>query len=257
MKRIAFFDSGIGGLSVLKEAIQRLPHADYMYYADTDNAPYGIKSRDEVHRLIVRAVDFLAQFELDALVMACNTATSVSAATLRQQYDFPIIGMEPAVKPASQHHQNHKKIAVTATSLTLSEKKLSDLISQLNIAECVDKIDLDKLVVFAERFDFSSDAVREYLHQQLADVSAETHHAIVLGCTHFVFYKELIQAQLGSAVQVIDGNRGTINHLARVLALPIDETGEHQRALRVFSSGREVLGEQRQQIMQLIWCQTE
>ncbi|PID62991.1 MAG: glutamate racemase [Gammaproteobacteria bacterium] len=232
--KIAFFDSGIGGLSVLKTALATLPTADYIYYADSDNAPYGIKSPTQVRQLSERAVAFLADLHIDALVVACNTATAVAGERLRARYDFPIIGMEPAVKPATLH-QTGKQIAVTATSLTLGEKKLGNLISALQIGEQIDKIDLDRLVVFAERFEFDSPAVRAYLANQLANVSAASHDVLVLGCTHFVFYKALIQAQVGAGVKVIDGNQGTVNHLLNSLNATAQPTSAG--TVRFYASG--------------------
>ncbi len=214
--RIAFFDSGIGGLSVLKEALQVLPNAEYVYYADTANAPYGVKSQAQVRQLSEQAAAFLIALQIDALVIACNTATSVAGEALRQRYDLPIIGIEPAVKPATQH-QTGKQIAVTATSLTLAEKKLGNLIASLQLTDCIDKIDLDELVIFAERFEFDSPAVRDYLRRQLAGVSDKSHDALVLGCTHFIFFKSLIQEIVGEQVAVIDGNRGTVRHLLNSL----------------------------------------
>ena len=99
LMNIGFFDSGIGGLSVLREALAVLPNENYLYYADTDNTPYGTKTRNEV-KLAFKAVEFLTSRRIKALVIACNAATSASVEDLRKKYDFPIIGMEPAVKPA-------------------------------------------------------------------------------------------------------------------------------------------------------------
>ena len=120
--KIAFFDSGVGGLSVLQTAIQVLPPQQYIYFADSVNAPYGTKSKKEIKKLMFEAVDFLQTKNINALVVACNTATSAAIKDLRKQYDFPIIGMEPAVKPAIEKSKK-KKIVLFATELTLKEKK--------------------------------------------------------------------------------------------------------------------------------------
>lgn len=98
--RIAFFDSGIGGLTVLKQALAALPNEEYLYFADTRNVPYGLKPKDQVQSHILAAAEFLFKQDIQALVVACNTATSVAISGLRQRYAIPIIGMEPAVKPA-------------------------------------------------------------------------------------------------------------------------------------------------------------
>src|SRR5437764_129738 len=97
---IGIFDSGIGGLTVLQKAIQALPAENFIYYADTVHVPYGSKSKEEVRKYILEAASFLDAVGIKALVLACNTATSITVNELRTQYAFPVIGMEPAVKPA-------------------------------------------------------------------------------------------------------------------------------------------------------------
>ena len=104
--RIAIFDSGIGGITVLAEALKQLPQEDYVYYADTLHVPYGEKTKQQVRNYIFKAVDFLAGTGIKALVVACNTATSIAVNDLRQRHSFPVIGMEPAVKPAVQRRQS-------------------------------------------------------------------------------------------------------------------------------------------------------
>ena len=121
--KIGFYDSGIGGLSVLQTAMEMLPNEEFIYYADTDHVPYGEKSNDEILAFARRAVDFLIAKDAKAIVIACNTATSVAAKYLRAVHTLPIIGMEPAVKPAVEE-KNHKRILVSATPVTIREKKL-------------------------------------------------------------------------------------------------------------------------------------
>ena len=123
--KIGFFDSGIGGLTVLSEALKRLPHHEYLYYADTEHAPYGKRPKEEVLMYVLEAVDFLVQQGAQMIVIACNTATSIAITTLREKYDIPIIGMEPAVKPAIECvSDGSKRVLVTATPLTLKEEKM-------------------------------------------------------------------------------------------------------------------------------------
>lgn len=107
--RIGFFDSGIGGMTVLHQALQLLPNDDYIFYADTLHVPYGEKTKEEVRKYIFDAVDFMANQGIKALVIACNTATSIAVDDLRQKYDFPILGIEPAVKPAVQSCEKKEK----------------------------------------------------------------------------------------------------------------------------------------------------
>lgn len=215
--RIAFFDSGIGGLTVLKRAMREIPNHDFIYYADTKNVPYGVKPREEVRKHIFEAVDFISRQDVQALVVACNTATSVAIADLRSEYDFHILGMEPAVKPAII--RNHgKKILVVATSLTLREDKLETLIDSLDNHNKTVKMEMDALVRFAESFDFDSAEVKAYLQKKLSRLALENFETIVLGCTHFIYYREMIQDLVGSGIEIIDGNAGTVNNLKRVLS---------------------------------------
>lgn len=237
--QIGFFDSGIGGTTVLHDARKALPDADCLYYADTDNVPYGTKSRQDVRSFVFGAADFLVHEGADALVVACNTATSVAIDDLRERYDLPIIGMEPAVKPAVDKHTD-KRILVTATELTLKENKLKRLISKLDSEEFVDLLPLTELVRFAERFEFGDDAVLPYLRQVFAPYDFGKYGTVVLGCTHFIFYRPHIRKLLPPEIDIIDGNAGTVHHLKNLL----EEKGLHTEAgksgVRYYHSGREV-----------------
>lgn len=153
--RIGLFDSGIGGLTVLHQALKFLPQEDYLFYADTAHVPYGEKTKEEVREYILNAVDFIAKHNIKALVIACNTATSIVIEELRSRYDFPILGIEPAVKPAiEQSEGKQKKVLVLATRLTLQEKKYHDLVHRIDHGEIVDSLPLPGLVQFAESFEF-------------------------------------------------------------------------------------------------------
>ena len=214
--RIGFFDSGIGGLPVLRQALAVLPTDVFVYYADTLHAPYGVKPKADVAAHVLAAADFLAEQRIHALVLACNTATAVAVQTLRERYPFPVIGMEPAVKPALMQSTG-KKIMVFATSLTLRESKLETLIANLGQGHRVVRRALDRLIPFAEAFDFDSRDVRDYLAGHLADVRWSEYESVVLGCTHFLFFRSLIQDCAGPDIRLLDGNQGTVSQLERVL----------------------------------------
>ena len=126
---VGLLDSGLGGISVLGEALRQLPNEDYVYYGDTANAPYGDKTPEEVLGLVHQAVERLIELRCKAIVIACNTATSVSAGKLRQELALPIIGMEPALKPASLL-PGEGKILVMATRVTLALPKFQALMAQ-------------------------------------------------------------------------------------------------------------------------------
>jgi glutamate racemase len=217
--KIGFFDSGIGGVTVLYDTLKILPNEDYLYYADTLNVPYGPKPKEEVKRYIFNAVDFMIEKGVKAIVIACNTATSVAIEDLRAKYSIPIIGMEPAVKPAVENNEDiNRRVLVTATALTLKEEKLQNLIDKLDKEHVVDLLPLPGLVEFSERLEFSETMVLPYLKEQLSKFNLSSYGTIVLGCTHFSYYKDMFRKLFPSHVNIIDGNKGTAKNLKRILS---------------------------------------
>lgn len=249
--RIAFFDSGIGGLTVLKRALAVMPNEEYIYYADTQNVPYGVKPKDQVRSYIYSAVDFLAKQRIDALVVACNTATSVAINDLRSRYAFPIVGMEPAVKPALVRNTG-KKILVFATSLTLKESKLETLLNTLDKKHQVERRELDALVAFAEDFAFDTPLVQDYLQEKLCNTRWEHYETIVLGCTHFIFYRDMIQTLVGNAVQLIDGNEGTVNRLVTLVAQNRSLAPRRGPSVTFYASGTEETPDRVTRLLELL-----
>lgn len=216
--KIGFFDSGIGGLTVLGQALKILPFANYIYYADIEHMPYGEKTKSEVRQYVQNAMDYMAESKVDALVIACNTATSVADMKLRKKYNFPIIGMEPAVKPAVAYcKERGKKVLVLATSLTLQEEKFHQLVHKLDATGIVDTIALGGLVKYAEQFEFDSLEVTQYLQNQFAPLELLDYGAVVLGCTHFPLFHKILQQSFTKETAFFDGSIGTINHLADIL----------------------------------------
>lgn len=238
--QIGFFDSGIGGITVLYDTLKMLPNEDYIYYADTLNVPYGPKPKEEVKKYIFNGVEFITQQRVKAIVIACNTATSVAIEDLRGRYSIPIIGMEPAVKPAVEKNKNiNKRILVTATALTLKEEKLQNLISKVDNEHIVDLLPLPELVKFAERFEFSEEKVRPYLEEQLGKYDLDKYETIVLGCTHFSFYKDIFRKILPADTNIIDGNTGTVKHLKKILGEK-NMLGEGNGNITFYNSGMKV-----------------
>ena len=212
--KIAFFDSGIGGLSVLAEALRRFSGAEFLYFADEDHVPYGTKSRAEIVRLSLDAVGFLVSRGADAVVVACNTATSAAISELRGAFSVPVIGMEPAVKLAADSFGARPTLLI-ATPLTIAGEKLARLVGRL---ECETwSLPLPRLVKFAQDLEFDSPAVRAYLSEELAKFELERLGSLVLGCTHFNYFKDVLREILPSHVRIIDGIDGTLNRLASEL----------------------------------------
>lgn len=227
--RIAFFDSGVGGLTVLKAAMERYPSATYLYYADKENVPYGKKTPKEIKRYVSKAVAYLIQQDIDILVIACNTATSVAVKKLRKQYEIPIIGMEPAVKPALLHLDHERtKVLVCATKLTLKLDKLKDLITDLDAGDKTRFLSLQKLVTLAEEGQMDGPEVEKYLKKKLKPIKWGKISALVLGCTHFIYYRDALRRLIPEHVAIIDGNEGTVDrvmHFVQLLQTGADDAG--------------------------------
>ncbi len=214
--KVGFFDSGMGGITVLKEALKILPKLDYIYYADTANVPYGVKSKEEVKGFVLEAADFIARQGVGVLVVACNTATSIAINDLRRKYDIPILGMEPAVKPAVEHSMN-KRVLVMATPLTIKEEKFNNLVAKVDSQNIVDTLPLPQLVEYAEDFVFDEEIILPYLKEAMADYDIGSYGTVVLGCTHFPFYKGLLGKIFPRETLIIDGSMGTVKHLRNLL----------------------------------------
>ena len=215
---IAVIDSGMGGLSVLSVLREVLPCENYIYFGDSANAPYGEKSSDEVMAITDKNIAMLSEMGAKAVVIACNTATSVAAKELRERYtDIPIIGMEPAIKPAAMCAP-HPTVLVMATPLTLKREKFLSLLSKyeskaefINVP-CHGLVELvEKGIVDGEEMDTCLDSIlTPYLGEKTVD-------AVVLGCTHYIHAKDAIQKRLGSHVTVFDGALGTARETERRL----------------------------------------
>lgn len=212
--KIGIFDSGMGGLSVLYEAQKQLPNEKFIYYGDSKNAPYGIKSKEEVLKLSIDICDYFMSRKVDAIVVACNTATSAAIKTLRAKYKIPIIGMEPALKPAIENHK-YGSIAVMATSMTLNEEKFSKLLDKFAKEERVYKIPAPRLVELVESGIVSGEKMYKTIKSYFKDLDISSIESVVLGCTHFVFVRNEIRTLFRNDIVLIDGNYGTIQQLKR------------------------------------------
>lgn len=211
---IGLLDSGLGGIGVLGEALRQLPNEDYVYYGDTANAPYGDKAPEEVLGLVHQAVERLIELRCKAIVIACNTATSVSAGKLRQELDLPIIGMEPALKPASLL-PGDGKILVMATRVTLALPKFQALMAQYG-RDAV-PVPCPGLMECVERGELEGPQVTALLRQLLGPWLSQPVKAVVLGCTHYPFLRKAIAALFPEGTPLIDGNAGSVRQLRRRL----------------------------------------
>ena len=165
---IGVFDSGIGGISVLKEIVSLMPEENYIYYGDSANAPYGTRQITDIQHLSRNCVKFLLEHGAKAIVIACNTATSAAAAMLRADYpDIPVIGIEPALKPAVLWKE-HDRIAVMATPMTLKQDKFLSLMHTYEDRSVIYRVPCPKLVGFVENGDLDSPELHDYLQEILS-----------------------------------------------------------------------------------------
>jgi glutamate racemase len=216
-KPIGFFDSGVGGISVLKETIKLLPHEDYIYFGDSKNAPYGTKTTSEVKKLTFEAVNFLLSKDIKAIVIACNTATSAAIDDLRNFYkNIPIIGIEPALKPAVELKKNGK-IIIMATPMTLSEKKFNNLMNSYKNDNDIEPLPCAGLAELIEQGVLEGDEINLYLKNKLQPYLNSNISSVVLGCTHYPFIKKELSKILNKDIKIIDGSLGTAKQLKRQL----------------------------------------
>lgn len=248
--KIGIFDSGLGGLSVLYEAKKLLPHAQYIYYADEEHVPYGEKTREQIQKYVTDIIHFLIAQGVDAIIIACNTATSVVTREFRSTFAVPIIGMEPAVKKAvDMYEHENKRILVAATPVTIRGDKLYHLVEAVDRKHFVDLISLPQLVRFAEKGDFESSDIDTYLQEMLKIYDLQDYSTVVLGCTHFNYFKEKFMHVFPQPVHFVDGNEGTIRQLIRLL--PKDCELSHYQ-VEYYFSGRKINHEEYQHIQKLL-----
>lgn len=214
---IGVFDSGVGGISVLRELVALMPNEDYIYLGDSKNAPYGTKTLKEVQQMTCRDAAYLVERGVKALVVACNTATSAAITILRQQYQgIPVIGIEPALKPAVLSKKN-PKVLVMATPMTLREEKFHNLMEQYRSKARIIPLPCPGLVEFVERGELDGPEFEAFLKELFSVHIKYPVDCAVLGCTHYPLVRPVIQKVLGSHVAVFDGGAGTARETRRRL----------------------------------------
>lgn len=303
--KIGMLDSGSGCLSVLHEAYHTLPaETEYVIYADLDHVPYGTKRQEEIVELTRKGIRMLADRGVDAVVIACNTATGAAIKAMREEFDFPIVGMEPAIKPAleivlgeelqyvsyaagcareaekqtkqeteckketdcKQESRSNKgatlpkednsdkdavlpkkyntnmestlsdpdrvmeshplkRVLAAATPLALQAEKFHKLVNRYDEYDLVDPIALPGLVTFAEKEDFDEERICTYLLEEMDahHYRKEDYGALVLGCTHFNYFKPIYRKLFGEEIRFVDGRHGTIRHLADLVGMAYNE----------------------------------
>ncbi|MBP3940579.1 MAG: glutamate racemase, partial [Christensenellaceae bacterium] len=240
---IGCMESGVGGLSVLREAILKMPHENFIFYGDNKNAPYGEKPEEEIRELSIACVEKLISEGVKMVVIACNTATTVAVRYLREHYELPVISIEPAIKPALSAPGN-KKVIVMATPTTLSQKRYFALKERVGHQERLIEIPCAGLAKLVEKGDFESEELKSYITNKLLPFSKEDVGGVVIGCTHYSFIAPLIKKIASeifrNEIEIHDGRYGTVRQIKRVLensGLITDST--ENGSIRLLSSGGE------------------
>lgn len=214
---VAVFDSGLGGISVLRELVRTLPRENYLYFGDSLHAPYGTKTPQEVITLSLQAADRLLAQGAKALVVACNTATSAAIRTLRKTYpELAIVGTEPAIKPAVERHPGGR-ILMLATAMTVQEEKFQHLKAQYDEQAQIIPIACSGLMEYVEQGILRGAEVEGYLLDKLEPYLKVPIDAVVLGCTHYPFLSGAIRRIVGRRPEIIDGSIGIARQLERRL----------------------------------------
>lgn len=204
---VCFFDSGIGGISLLYDCVCKLPNVDFTYFADNDNVPYGSLSHDKILKLTLRRFDEIRERNPSAAVVACNTVTAQCIDYLRNKYPFEIVGIQPAIKPAAEIGRT----LVLATPSTAHSSSLLTLQNKYGMGRTYVEA-CKNLAEYIEKniFDISEDEIISRLPKADCD-------AVVLGCTHYIFVKEIIRNFY--SCPIFDGIDGTSERLCHILGL--------------------------------------
>lgn len=216
-KSIAVIDSGVGGISVLRELVEIMPNENYIYFGDSANAPYGTKDKNLVLEITRRNLELLKTMQIKALVIACNTATSVAIKALRKENpEIPIIGIEPAIKPPAMELE-HPRVLVMATPLTLREEKFLTLVDQFSHMEEIIPLPCPGLAELIETGKLDSPEIDNYIKNLFLPYANQKIDALVLGCTHYPHIKNVILKHISPKIKIYDGGHGTAIQTKRKL----------------------------------------
>lgn len=237
---VGFFDSGLGGASVLKSALRLLPNETYLYYGDNLNAPYGDRAKADITRLTLASVHKLKCAGVKALVVACNTATATCIRMIRKELDIPVVSVEPAIKPACAA-PGSGRVLMMATRATTRLARYLALQSRMPDPARVVNVPCPGLVERIEAGIFAPDAFDDLLDGYLSPYWGMEVDGIVLGCTHYVFIREAIARyaaqHFSGPARLYDGNDATAQQLFHVLAAQDLLSGASSGAVTFLTSG--------------------
>jgi len=234
---VGVFDSGMGGLSVLREMHALLPGVDLIYVADSAHVPYGEKSPEYILARSRALTDFLVEQGVHLVTVACNTATAAAGATLRVEYSVPIVGMEPAVKPAMAATRNGK-VGVLATTGTLASAKFAALLTRYQGDKTVITEPCPGWVDAVERGELSGPRIDALVARHVTPLIASGVDVLILGCTHYPFLRSIIEIVAGPNVTVIDTGAAVAKQVkAKLQDIGFASSGGRVGAARFYTSG--------------------
>jgi len=213
---IGLFDSGIGGTSIWKAIHNLLPGEDTVYLADSKNAPYGQKSKDEIIALSIKNTEFLLEQNAKMIVVACNTATTNAIKELRAKYDIPLIGIEPAIKPAA-HNSRTQTIGILATKGTLSSELFNKAVEIYQDTTIIEQVGFG-LVKLIEDGEINSPEMTQLLHSYLEPMIEANIDYLVLGCSHYPYLIPQIEKILPAHIKIIDSGEAVARQTEKLLA---------------------------------------
>lgn len=212
---IGLFDSGIGGTTICSEVTKLLPNENIMFLADQKNAPYGTKTREEIIALSLKNVEYLVSSGCKMIIVACNTATTNAIDTIRSTYTIPIIGIEPAIKPAALYTQT-SKIGVLATKGTITSSFFSSKIKLYPNVKIIEQIGYE-LVTLIESGKIQSNEMITLLESYLTPMVNEGIDTLVLGCTHYPYLIPIIKTLVPDTIRIIDSGEAVAKHTKKIL----------------------------------------
>lgn len=240
---IGLFDSGIGGTSIWKEIHELLPNEDTIYLADSKNAPYGQKSKDEIIDLSIKNTEYLLNQNAKIIVVACNTATTNAIKELRAKYDVPFIGIEPAIKPAAINSKEHV-IGILATQGTLNSELFQQTAEKFHDTKIVEQIGTG-LVKLIENGEMNSKEMDLLLRQYLKPMIEANIDYLVLGCSHYPYLIPQIKKIIPKHIKIIDSGEAVARQTKKLLeeSVGLNQTDKKGKTIFYSNSDPKVLSD--------------
>ncbi len=240
---IGLFDSGIGGTSIWKEMQQLLPNENSIYLADSKNAPYGKKSKEEIINLSFKNTDFLLEKNCKIIVVACNTATTNAIKELREKYSVPFIGIEPAIKPAALQTTT-QTIGILATQGTLNSELFYQNIQNYSHTKIIEQVG-HGLVELIEDGKINSTETKKLLESYLTPMVKANIDYLVLGCTHYPYLIPIIKKMIPNNIKIIDSGEAVAKQTKNILTANnlLNKSGDVPKNIFYTNSDSKVLKE--------------